>query len=308
MRIIFLFSICLAFIACKDDVLIKPKAMLSLSYKKPDYKKTKLDCPFQFEKNSNATLYANEKCEVKIIYPENKATVFLTYRETTPEKLSSYIKEAKAYFKGSASEKNLPFESMRGLFNGSKKMFIHINGEREITDAVNFCISEGITMVIVHGKEADKVAPLLVEHKIPVVLDRTHRLPDTEDEDYDLPFRMAKILTDKGIMVGMGMEGNMERMSTRNLPFYAGTCVAYGLSKEEALQIITSNNAKILGIDNHLGSITVGKDATLFISEGDALDMRTNKINTAFISGRKISLETHQTKLWKRYSNKYKAK
>ena len=90
---------------------------------------------------------------------------------------------------------------MRGLFNGAKKMFIHINGEREITDAVNFCISEGITMVIVHGKEADKVAPLLVEHKIPVILDRTHRLPNTEDEDYDLPFCLENYL--EGVKVGI---------------------------------------------------------------------------------------------------------
>jgi imidazolonepropionase-like amidohydrolase len=63
-----------------------------------------------------------------------------------------------------------------------------------------------------------------------------------------------------------------------------------------------------LGIEDRLGSITEGKDATLFICEGDALDMRTNIIQHAFIGGREISLETHQTELWKRYSNKYKSK
>ena len=102
------------------------------------------------------------------------------------------------------------------------------------------------------------------------------------------------------------MEGDMERMSARNIPFYAGTYAAYGLGKEKALQLITQNNAKILGIDDKVGTLEVGKDATLFISEGDALDMRTNILNEAFIQGRKISLESHQTKLWKRYSNKYK--
>ncbi len=131
-------------------------------------------------------------------------------------------------------------------------------------------------------------------------------MPTTEDEDYDLPYRSAKILVDKGVTVGIGMEGDMERMSTRNAPFYAGTYAAYGLGKEEALKLITINNAKILGIDNTVGSLEVGKDATLFISEGDALDMRTNKLTNAFIQGRKLSLESHQTKLWKRYSKKYK--
>ena len=97
----------------------------------------------------------------------------------------------------------------------------------------------------------------------------------------------------------------MERMNTRNLPFYAGSFAAYGLKKEIALQLITLNPAKILGIDDLLGSLEIGKQATLFISDGDAMDMRTNIINNAFISGREISLETHQTKLWKRYSKKH---
>jgi len=105
--------------------------------------------------------------------------------------------------------------------------------------------------------------------------------------------------------VSIDVSGRMERMYTRNLPFYAGSFAAYGMDKEEALKLITSNPSKILGIDNRLGTLTVGKDATLFLSLGDALDMRTNQIYKAWIEGREISLETHQTELWKRYSDKY---
>ena len=103
------------------------------------------------------------------------------------------------------------------------------------------------------------------------------------------------------------MEGQMDRMNTRNLPFYTGTFAAFGVEKEKAVQMITGDAAKILGIDAFAGTLEVGKDATLFISDEDALDMRTNQISDAYIQGRKISLETHQTKLWKRYSNKFKA-
>ena len=92
---------------------------------------------------------------------------------------------------------------------------------------------------------------------------------------------------------------------TRNLPFYAGQTVGQGLDKEVALQLITGNTAKILGIDANYGTLEVGKSATLFISKGDALDMRTNQLSHAFIDGRTISLETHQTELWKRYMGKY---
>ncbi|QNM86468.1 amidohydrolase family protein [Polaribacter pectinis] len=224
-------------------------------------------------------------------------------------KITDFFADAKRYLENKSSTKNLPFVATKGLFNGSQKIFIHVSGEREITDAVNSCKKLGINnIVIVHGQGAENVADLLLKNNIPVVIERSHRIPNGEDDDYDLSYRNAKILLDKGITVGLGMEGQMERMNTRNLPFYAGTYAAFGIEKEEALKMITSNNAKILGIDNLVGTLEVGKDATLFVSEGDALDMRGNILTEAFIKGRKISLETHQTKLWQRYSNKYKSK
>ena len=141
-----------------------------------------------------------------------------------------------------------------------------------------------------------------------MIVDRSHSVPNNEDDDYDLPFRTAKILMDKGLTLAIGMEGQFERMHTRNLPFFAGTYAAYGVDKEKALQMITGNAAKVLGIDSFAGTLEVGKDATLFISEGDALDMRTNILTHAFIQGRTISLESHQTKLWKRYDSKINGK
>jgi imidazolonepropionase-like amidohydrolase len=101
---------------------------------------------------------------------------------------------------------------------------------------------------------------------------------------------------------------NESNFQNRNLPFYAGQLIQQGLAPEKALELITSNPAKILGIDQDYGTLEVGKSATLFISEGDALDMRTNQLTRAFIDGRDISLETHQTQLWKRYMGKYEGK
>ena len=130
-------------------------------------------------------------------------------------------------------------------------------------------------------------------------------MPKSDDQDVDLPYKMAKLLTDQGIVVGLENSGEMERMQTRNLPFLAGTCAGYGLDKEQALQLITLNTAKLLGIDDQFGSLELGKDATLFISEGDALDMRTNKLTNAFIQGRMIDLENHQSRLYNKYKEKY---
>jgi imidazolonepropionase-like amidohydrolase len=97
----------------------------------------------------------------------------------------------------------------------------------------------------------------------------------------------------------------MEPMNTRNLPFWAGTSRTYGLTGEKAVQCITLNAAKILGIDASAGSIEAGKDATLFISSGDALDVMTNNVEIAWIKGRKINLDNHQKALYSKYRNKY---
>ena len=223
--------------------------------------------------------------------------------------IKTYFMNAKNYLKDTQTKTHLPYQATAGLFNGSKKLFIHVNGQKEITDAITISKELGMTnLVIVRGAHADKVADLLVKNNIPVILERPHRNPDNEDDSYDSTYTIAKTLIDKGVLVSIGMEGQMERMNTRNLPFYAGTFAAFGLDKEVALQLITLNTAKILGIDAFTGSLKKGKDATLFISEGDALEMRGNSLSAAFIQGRKISLETHQTKLWKRYSDKYKTK
>lgn len=225
------------------------------------------------------------------------------------EELTNYFAQSKAYNANKTTPKDLPFEALNGLMDGSKRLFVHVDYEKGITDAINFAKAENIKhLVIVGGYEANNVADLLKQNNIPVLLQRIHSRPKGDDHDYDLPYKLATQLVNSGILVGLENAGDMERMNTRNLPFLAGTTVAHGLTKAQALSLITLNTAKILGVDDIVGSLEVGKDATLFISQGDALDMRTNKLDQAFIQGRTISLETHQTELYKRYSEKYKNK
>lgn len=225
------------------------------------------------------------------------------------EELKSFLVSAKTYLGDSSKVRNLVLESTKGLFDGNQSLYIHANEEKQIIDAINLSKEIGIKkIVIVGGFEAYRTADLLLQNNVPVLLKRVHDMPENDDQDVDLPYKMAKILTDKGILVALENSGDMERMQTRNLPFLAGTCAAYGLDKEQALQLITSNTAKILGIDATCGTLEQGKDATLFISEGDALDIRTNKLTHAFIQGRMINLETHQSDLNKKYKEKYNQK
>ena len=226
------------------------------------------------------------------------------YRKRTAE-LDQYLAEAKTY-QANAKKEHLPHAALKGTFDGTQKVYLHAKKKRQILDGISLLKQHGIdNIVLVGGDDAYLITAFLKKHNIPVIISRPHRLPSTEDEDVKLPFKMAKILLDAGLTITIDVSGRMERMNTRNLPFYAGTFAAYGVDKEKAVEMITLSAAKILGIDEQLGSLTVGKDATLFIAKGDALDMRTNQLSHAFIQGRALSLETHQTELWKRYMEKF---
>jgi len=224
------------------------------------------------------------------------------------EEIRSYFNNATAYGKNSSATKNEGFIAMQGLFNGSKKLYIYARGEKEIIDAVSTAKDLGVkSIVLVGGYEAYKIIPFLKQHNIPVLVQQTHLQPNRDDDDYDLPYKLPKLLVDGGLLVGI-QNSSSSNFQTRNLPFYAGQVVGQGMDKEEALKLISSNTATILGIGDSYGTIEAGKSATFFVSEGDALDMRTNQLTHAFIDGRAISLETHQTELWKRYMDKYSEK
>src|SRR6056297_224696 len=226
------------------------------------------------------------------------------YTEQTTA-IVNFMKNAMAYGKAKSKELNPAFLAMKGIFDGSQRLYVYADGEREIIDAVNTLKNNGAKhVVLVGGYHAYKITDFLKQNDIPILVQATHNLPGFDDDDYDLPYKLPKLLLDAGLLVGI-QNSDAANFQTRNLPFYAGQVGQQGLDKEKALQLITGNTAKILGIDTDYGTLETGKSATLFVSEGDALDMRGNQLTHAFIDGRTISLETHQTELWKRYSEKY---
>lgn len=234
-----------------------------------------------------------------------------TYDQERHE-IHRFFTEAKAYAQDgsrpSTAPKDLRQEAMRGLFDGSLRLYVHAEDVRQITEAVHFKREMDIKhLVIVGGYDAPLVADLLRDNTVPVMVQRLHSLPRFAEDDVDLPFRLAKLLEDEGVLYCLQNAGDMEHMGVRNLPFYAGTARAYGLTYEQAVQSITLNAAKIMGVDAFCGSIETGKDATLFISEGDALDMRTNYVTEAFIQGRSIDLDNRQRQLYRKYQTKYGA-
>ena len=202
--------------------------------------------------------------------------------------------------------KNLKLEALCPLFSGQKQIFVNANNIKEIIDAVNMAQNYGLKIVICGGSDAWMALDFLKTNKVPVVIARTHNLPNRPDEDIDQRFKLPKMLNDAGILfcLSAGAAGDAF-WDMRNIPFEAGTAVAYGLTKEEALSAITYNAAKILGIDHQTGTIEVNKDANILIVSGDLLDMRSSKVEQAYISGRKIDLDNKQKALARKFAGKY---
>lgn len=227
-------------------------------------------------------------------------------RQKAIAQLQQFFTEAKAYptvEKPAAT--NTKFAAMKALFEGKQRLFITANSQKDIIAAVNFAKSFGISPVIVGAEEAYKVKEFLKTNQISVVVKQPHALPTNLDDDVNLPYKNAGILAAAGIPVVISITGYWQQ---RNLPFMAGTAAAWGMDKESALSAITLNTAKVLGIDKQTGSLEAGKDATLFISAGDALDMKTNVVEKAFIQGRSINLDNLHKQLDKKFSDKYNAK
>ena len=223
------------------------------------------------------------------------------------DNIKTFFREAKAYLAEPTHERtNLKFESVKNLYNKQQKLYIHANTVKQMLVALDFVREFNFDVVIVGGSDSWQIPDLLKQHNVSVVLQQPHSLPTLEDDDVDQPYKTAAALQKAGVLYSISDDDGQTR--GRNLAFNAGTAATYGLTKEEALQAITLNAAKILGVADKTGSIEVGKDANIIISQGDILDMRTSIVTDAFIQGRKIDLTDKHKLLNNRFNEKYKLK
>lgn len=223
------------------------------------------------------------------------------------DKIKSFFREAKAYLAEPTHEQtNLKYESVKGLFDKSQKFYVHANTVKQMLVALDFVTEFGFDVVIVGGMDSWRIADLLKQHNVSVILNQMHSLPTAADDDVDQPYKTPALLQKAGVTFAINDEDSQNR--GRNLMFNAGTAAAYGLNKEEALQAITLNAAKCLGIEKQTGSIEIGKDANIIISDGDILDMRTSQVTHAFIQGRNIDLNDKQKQLHERYLKRFNLK
>jgi len=216
--------------------------------------------------------------------------------------LNELFYEAQSYSSGNNSVYNPNFEAMKGLFNKSKTLYIRCNYVKDILAAISFGNKFNLKIVLVGARDGWMVTKEIKENNIPVVIMRTHVLPERDDDDIDLPYKLPYLLSKEGIDVAITDDGFWQ---DRNIPFQAGEAVGYGMDKEEALKAITLTPARILGIDATVGTLETGKDATIIVSSGDVLDMKSSDIQIAYIRGKEINLDNIQKQLYRKYERKY---
>ncbi len=218
--------------------------------------------------------------------------------------LVNFMKEAAAYC-GTArtGDRLLKLEAMCAAVAGTKNVYLHVDGPREIMHGVQLIKELGGKPVVVGGSDAHLVADFLQREQVPVILSSTQALPNSQDEAIDGPYAKPALLAEAGVDFAISHGGYWEQ---RNLPFVAGQAVGFGLDYEQAIKAITLTPAKISGIDGAYGSLEAGKSATLIVVAGDVLDMRTSRVEHAFIDGRKVDLDNKQAELYRKFKEKYR--
>jgi imidazolonepropionase-like amidohydrolase len=195
-------------------------------------------------------------------------------------------------------------ESMLAVLDGHVPIFAHADSLPAIQSAVAFATEERVRLVIVGGYDAPHCASLLQREKVPVIVTGTYRLPQRDSDGYDAAYTVPNRLRQAKVDYCLASAGRFGATGIRNLPYHAANAVAFGLPAGEALKAITLYPARILGVDDRVGSLEVGKDATLLITTGDPLEV-TTQVQQAFIQGRLVDLNNRQQRLYRKYQSKY---
>ena len=219
------------------------------------------------------------------------------------ERSRAYLKLKEA--KSKSFKHDLRLESMLPVIKKNIPIFIHANEVKQIESAIYWSDRQNIDMILVGGRDSWRTINLLKDRKIPVIYTKTHSVPSRRYEHYDQAFLTPFQLYQSGIKFCISnSESPFQTPHIRNLPYHAAKAASYGLPWEEALRSITLSVAEILGVDEKVGSLEVGKDATLFISNGDILEI-PSVVKRAYIQGRLVDLGDRHKTLNKKYRKKY---
>lgn len=242
--------------------------------------------------------------------PEKRREELKKERDKKLSDLEDFFQQAQHYRQAMAAAKagkapmprpNPRLDAMQAALAGTQPVWIEADRSDEIHEALDFAQRYGLKMVLVSGHQADQALEQLKRYQVPVILVRTQDLPVRRDESYDHVYRLPAILHEAGVPFAIAIGSTMG--NDRNLPYQAAAAVAYGLDPAAALASITLAPAQIIGVADRVGSLEVGKDATLFLCDGDPLEI-TTQVSAMFIEGAEVDLNNKQKMLYDKYKTR----
>jgi len=225
------------------------------------------------------------------------------------DEIDELFQQALSYRDGDRSPQDIRFDAMLSVIPSAEgndpenPVFISANDVDQINAAVTWAIDLGLRPVIVGGTDATLSAELLKQHDVPVIITGTHKFPKRADQPHDEAFTLPIELTELGIRWCMASADDTAH--ERNLPYNVSKAVAFGLDHDAGMRGLTIDTARILEVDDLVGSLENGKQATLIVTTGSPLEVITNPV-MAFVQGRQISLESKQSELAEKYREKYR--
>ena len=226
------------------------------------------------------------------------------------EELKGMFRDAEAYakaFDAYGRDKSLPrptrnvrLEALVPVARGTTTVVFSANSAADINRAVTFAEEMKLNPVIMGGSEAYKVAAMLRQKNVPVILTNTLSQPG-DDDPYDMMYESASKLQKAGVRFSISTGGS--GTSVRDLPWQAGMASAFGLPKDEALKAVTLYPAQVMNVQDKLGSIEVGKMANIVVIDGDILEAKS-KTRYLFIDGRQVPLTSKHEDLYDLFRNR----
>ena len=226
------------------------------------------------------------------------------------DQLRDLLRDARGYAKAAAArasdpnvrrfDRDLVLEALVPVVEGRIPVVMHASLARDIKAALEFADEFELKVILAGAHDVARVVDDVKRRNIPVILGPILSLPQREDDPYDLLFTNAKTLHDAGIPFSIQTS---DAHNARNLPYHAASCAAFGLPKDVALKSVTLYPAQIWGVADRLGSLEVGKNASLILTDGDPLEIRTN-VKRVFIDGQEIPMDSRHTLLYEKFSKR----
>mgnify|MGYP005849909823 CR=1 FL=1 len=216
--------------------------------------------------------------------PSTRMAIAALLRQTLTDGQDYLAKKAKAQKENDVFERDLGMENVSLVLRKKMPLRAHAHRADDIMTAIRIAEEFGVEIVIEHGTEAHKIAEEIVKRRIPVVVGPSFA-NRAKVELAEITWQTAAVLHKAGGLVAITTDHSVTPI--QYLPLCAALAVKYGMPEEEALKAITINPAKILKLDERIGSLEIGKDADLVVMSGDPLDWRT-RVEAVFINGKNV--------------------